>query len=450
MIEGQNISNVQPIQNNLNQSVNLANDPELYPTMKKVIEKSKEKVLFDNKKEEQEKLEEEEKAKEKEKEKESIPKSGSISAKRKIDYTRLNDEFKDIFNKENANINDTRRNLIHLIILTAVVNCITWEIDCLFLNACYDEYIEMIRWISRSLFPCIIISIILLYLIYVSVNYLKKIPFIICIIIYALLSIYIFVFGVISLAKGSKREIDSTIIKDLTRYEILYYNNGSENPSKEDAENSIKNKFKFKMVFTGVLDLVISLLGAIVVITSVVFNSYLSQTTFDWRPPLRSHVRISRIKKAIELYTQNSESFINVFRAENPHYQFDGFENKDKDMNRFGRVRGMMEGSMDQSREKKDNSNSIVQNRNNNNNIDNENDINNNEEEIFLPKARKRKLKNINNIESNNDDKNNIKNEKENEINTNSNNIINNKVENNEDNKEESKEEKKEDNKEDI
>ena len=204
------------------------------------------------------------------------------------------------------------------------------------------------------------------------------------------------------------------------------------------------------MVVTGVLDLFISLLGAIVVITSVVFNSYLSQTTFDWRPPLRSHVRISRIKKAIELYTQNSESFINVFRAENPHYQFDGFENKDKDMNRFGRVRGMMEGSMDQSREKKDNSNSIVQNRNNNNNIDNENDINNNEEEIFLPKARKRKLKNINNIESNNDDKNNIKNEKENEINTNSNNIINNKVENNEDNKEDSKEEKKEDNKEDI
>ena len=448
MIEGQNISNVQPFQNNLNQSVNLANDPELYPTMKKVIEKSKEKVLFEDKKDGQEKLEEEEeKAKEKEKEKESIPKSGSISAKRKIDYNTLNKEFKDIFNKENANINDTRRNLIHLIILTAVVNCIAWEIDCLFLNACYDEYIEMKRWVSRSLFPCIIISIILLYIIYVSVNYLKKIPFIVCIIIYSLLLIYIFVFGVYSLERGSKKEIDSKIIKDLTTYEIIYYNNGKDNPSKEDVENSIKNTFKFKMIFTGVLDLVISVLGGIVVVTSVIFNSYLSQTTFDWRPPLRSHVRISRIKKAIELYTQNSESFINVFRAENPHYQLDGFENKDKDMNRFGRVRGMMEGSMDQSREKKDNSNSILQNKNNNNNIDNENDINNNEEEIFLPKARKRKLNNINNIENNKDD---TKNEKENEINTNSNNIINNKVENNEDDKEDNKEEKKEDNKEEI
>ena len=449
MIQGQNISNIQPIQNNINQSSNLANDPELYPTMKKVIEKSKEKVIIDHKNDEQEKLEQEEE-KEKEKEKQSIPKSGSISPKLRIDYNRLDEEFKDIFNKGNSNINDTRRNLINFIILTGIVNCIAWEVDCLFLNACYDEYIEMKRWISRSLFPCIIASIILLWILYVSVNFLNKITLITCIIIYALLLVYIFFFGIFSIVKGLKKEIESGIVQNLTKYELQYYKEKTGDDMTE--EEAIQNEFKFKMLLSGFLDLIISILGAIVVITTIIFNSYLSQTTFDWRPPLRSHVRISRIKKAIELYTHNSESFINVFRAENPNYQLDEFENKDRDMNRFGRVRGMMEGSLDQSRDKKDYSNSNAQNKNNNIG----NDENNGEEEIFLPKARKRKLNNINNEESNKDDKSNIKNgnDKENEINTNSNNLINNKVENNEDikenNKNDSKEDKKEDNKEDI
>ena len=433
MNQAENVSNVQPIQNNLNQSVSQANDPELYPTMKKVIEQSKEKILFDNKKDEPEKFEEEE------------PKSGSISTKRKIDYTRLNDEFKDIFNKENANINDTRRNLIHLIIVVVVINCIVWEVDCLFLNVCYGEEIEMERWISACLFPIIIVSIIVLYTIYVSVNYLKKISFITCIIIYILLCVFLFVLGIVSLVKGAKPNIKEEEINSLTKYEIMYYANGD--IDKAAAKTKIEKEYKTKMIVTGILDILLFILGGILICTSIVFNSLLSQTNFDWRPPLRSHVRISRIKKAIELYTQNSESFINVFRAENPNYQIDEFENKDKDMNRFGRVRHMMEGSMDQSKEKKSNSNSIIQNKNNN-------DINNNnEEEIFLPKARKRVLNNIENKDSNKDDKNKI----ENEINTNSNNLINNRVENHDENhieekKEEDKkeEEKKEEIKEDI
>ena len=437
MNQAENVSNVQPIQNNLNQSVSQANDPELYPTMKKVIEQSKEKILFDNKKDEPEKFEEEEK--------ESIPKSGSISTKRKIEYTRLNDEFKDIFNKENANINDTRRNLIHLIIVVVVINCIVWEVDCLFLNVCYGEEIEMERWISACLFPIIIVSIIVLYTIYVSVNYLKKISFITCIIIYILLCVFLFVLGIVSLVKGAKPNIKEEEINSLTKYEIMYYANGD--IDKAAAKTNIEKEYKTKMIVTGILDILLFILGGILICTSIVFNSLLSQTNFDWRPPLRSHVRISRIKKAIELYTQNSESFINVFRAENPNYQIDEFENKDKDMNRFGRVRHMMEGSMDQSKEKKSNSNSIIQNKNNNG-INN-----NNEEEIFLPKARKRVLNNIENKDSNKDDKNKI----ENEINTNSNNLINNRVENHdenhiEENKEEDKkeEEKKEEIKEDI
>ena len=111
--------------------------------MKKVIEQSKEKILYDKKRDEEEKIGDE---------KESLVKSGSVSTKRKIDYNRLNEEFKDIFNKENSNINDVRRNLIHLIVVTAIINCIAWELDCLFLNACYGENIEMERFISALLF----------------------------------------------------------------------------------------------------------------------------------------------------------------------------------------------------------------------------------------------------------------------------------------------------------
>ena len=422
-------SNFQPINNNINQPSNLAQDPELYPTMQKVIEQSKEKILYDNNRDEEEKIGDE---------KDSFVKSGSISTKRKIDYNRLNEEFKDIFNKENSNINDVRRNLIHLIIVTAVVNCIAWELDCLFLNACYGENIEMERFISSLLFPFIIISIFLLYLLYVTVNFLRQTAIKISLIIYTIFSLLFIVIGIYSLVKGLQYndEMAERVIKTLTKYEIDYYREIYKDNDNE--EKHLKRVFTYKMVFTGILDLILGFLGIIIVIASIVFNSLLSQTTFDWRPPLRSHVRIARIKKAIELYTQNSESFINLFRAENPHYQLDEMENKD--MNRFGRVKNMMGDSVDLSKDKKDNSN------NQNNNIDNNNINNNNDEdEIILPKAfpKKTKLnkddKNDKNSGSKNHEINNINNRdnisnvnNENEINTNSNNLINNKIENNE------------------
>ena len=158
--------------------------------MKKVIQQSKEKVLFDQKKgDEVEKIEGEEK--------ESMLKSSSLSIKRKADYNRINEEFKNIFNKDNSNINNYRRSLIHLIIVASVVNCIAWELDCLFLNACYGESVEMLQWISALLFPFIIVSIIFLYLLFVTVNYLRQTPIKICSIIYAIISIFIIVLLII-------------------------------------------------------------------------------------------------------------------------------------------------------------------------------------------------------------------------------------------------------------
>ena len=362
-----NNSNFQNIiQNVENQQ---ANDPELYPTMKKVIEES-EKKYSDQRKEETEKMGESE----------SLIKSGSM--KKKLDFNKLEEGFKDIFNKGNSNINDVRRDLIHLIIVLVVINCIAWEIDCLFLDACYGENIEMELWISHTLCPLIFASLIFLYLIYEAINYLKQIPIRISVIIYAIISIFFIVLGIISIYQGLdyKEEKAQKRLYSLTRFEREYYKDMK--PEKSDEEN-LKNQYKLKMLFTGILDLLLGVLGIILIIFCLIFNSLLSQTTFDWRPPLRSHVSTSRIKKAIELVTQNNESFINIFRAENPHYQIDEIDNKDVN-NRLGGLKGSFGESIDLSKEKKDLSNSGINNVKVNNN---------NDEELVLPKASTKKNK---------------------------------------------------------
>ena len=403
----QNQNIVQPIDNNQSQLLtNQAVDPELYPTMKKVIETSKEKIHFDKKQDEGEKREGEE---------DSLLKHTSTATKRIVDYEKIYDEFRDIFNKENSNINNLRRWLIHIIIFTIVLNCCALEGDCLYLNVCYGENIEMESWISISLFPLIIVSILLLYLLYSTINYLKKTAFIVCAIIYLFLSVYCIILAIFSFYYAFRRD-DSEIenkFNSMTDNEKYYYQND---------ENEVYRAYKIKMIWSGSFNLVLGFFGIIIFIISLLFNTLLLQTTYDWRPPLRSHVRISRIKKSIELYAQNIDSFTKIFRAENPNYQLDELENKD--MNRFGIIKGSIGDSADISKERKD-----VSNINNSGNINN---INNNEE-IILPKALKKKNKvNIvdNKDEKNNEDNQNNNINNENEINTNTNNLINNNIEN--------------------
>ena len=403
--ENQNI--IQAIDNNRNQLLsNQAVDPELYPTMKKVIEKSKEKIHFDKKQDEEEKIEGDG-------DRASLLKPSTT--KKIVDYKTINEEFKDIFNKENSNINNLRRWLIHIIIFTIVLNCCALEGDCLYLNVCYGENIEMESWISISLFPLIIVSILLLYLLYSTINYLKKTAFIICVIIYLFLSVYCLILAIFSLYYAFRRD-DSEIenkYNSLTDNEKDYYQND---------ENEVYRAYKKKMIWSGSFDLVLGFFGIIIFVISLLFNTLLLQTNYDWRPPLRSHVRISRIKKSIELYTQNIDSFTKIFRAENPNYQLDELENKE--MNRFGNIKGSIGDSADISKDKKD-----ISNTNNSGNINN---INNNEE-IILPKALKKKNRvNIvdNKDENNNEDNQNNNINNENEINTNTNNLINNNIEN--------------------
>jgi hypothetical protein len=331
MIDGLENQNINQSNNQSNQFASQVNDPQLFDTMKKVIERNKEKVILDEKKEEEDEIEKQGE------DKDLLPNKGGGLSKsviqRRLNMKKLGEEFRNIFNKDNSNINDIRRCLIHLIIVVGVLNCCAWEIDCLFMNACYGENIEMKQWISILLFPIIILSIILLYILFSSINYLKRKIIMVSINIYLALSIFLIVLGIISLVRGTKYDDAQETFYSLTKNEQDYYEN----------KDKLEKEYRKKMLTTGIIDLVLGAAGIIVFFMTLLFTSLLSKTTFDWRPPLRSHVRPQRIKKSIELYTQNYDSFLNVFRAENPNYQIDELEAKDA-KNRFGGLKSTIAG----------------------------------------------------------------------------------------------------------
>ena len=214
--ENQNINSSQM---QASQFASQVNDQQLYETMQEVIKKNKEKVIIDDKKD---RIIEEEGEEEKQAEdKDLLPKYGGLSKsmiQRRINFKKMNEQFKNIFNKENSNINDCRRCLIHLIIVVGVINCCAWEIDCLFLNVCYGENIEMKKWISIILFPIIVISIILLYLLFDSINYLRRKIIMTCVVIYFILSLFLIILGAITISKGCKFGEDDAgeVLKELT------------------------------------------------------------------------------------------------------------------------------------------------------------------------------------------------------------------------------------------
>ena len=216
--DSQNI-NPSMIQNNQNnQFLSQVNDPGLIDLTQKIIQVSKEKDL----EEEEKKADEEEAREQEEGPKKSILSKSMIQ--RRLNFKKLNEEFKNIFNKDNSNINDIRRCLIHVIILVGVMNCCVWEVDCLFFNICYGENIEMDQRISALLFPLIILSIFILYILFVSINYLQRKIIMTCIIIYILLSIVLFIIGILSIVKGVKfnSEDEENAYETLTQFEKDY------------------------------------------------------------------------------------------------------------------------------------------------------------------------------------------------------------------------------------
>ena len=423
--DSQNI-NPSMIQNNQNnQFLSQVNDPGLIDLTQKIIQVSKEKDL----EEEEKKADEEEAREQEEGPKKSILSKSMIQ--RRLNFKKLNEEFKNIFNKDNSNINDIRRCLIHVIILVGVMNCCVWEVDCLFFNICYGENIEMDQRISALLFPLIILSIFILYILFVSINYLQRKIIMTCIIIYILLSIILFIIGILSIVKGVKfnSEDEENAYETLTQFEKDYYD-----------EKGLRKEYRRKMLASGIMNLVLSVFGFFVSFKTFLFKSLLTKTSFDWRPPLRSHVRAQRIKKTVQLYTNNYDSYLYKFQAENPNYQIDEVEAKEN-KNRFGGIKNSIlnksrAGGESEKKDKKEKESEkssdipLPKKKKKSEKSENSND-NNDEDDIPLPRLKKKKKVLLNRIGEQNNEKdkheeNNNKSDEEHSNNINNNNHVNN------------------------
>ena len=423
--DSQNI-NPSMIQNNQNnQFLSQVNDPGLIDVTQKIIQVSKEKDL----EEEEKKADEEEAREQEEGPKKSILSKSMIQ--RRLNFKKLNEEFKNIFNKDNSNINDIRRCLIHVIILVGVMNCCVWEVDCLFFNICYGENIEMDQRISALLFPLIILSIFILYILFVSINYLQRKIIMTCIIIYILLSIVLFIIGILSIVKGVKfnSEDEENAYETLTQFEKDYYD-----------QKGLRKEYRRKMLASGIMNLVLSVFGFFVSFKTFLFKSLLTKTSFDWRPPLRSHVRAQRIKKTVQLYTNNYDSYLYKFQAENPNYQIDEVEAKEN-KNRFGGIKNSIlnksrAGGESEKKDKKEKESEkssdipLPKKKKKSEKSENSND-NNDEDDIPLPRLKKKKKVLLNRIGEQNNEKdkheeNNNKSDEEHSNNINNNNHVNN------------------------
>jgi len=423
--DSQNI-NPSMIQNNQNnQFLSQVNDPGLIDVTQKIIQVSKEKYL----EEEEKKADEEEAREQEEGPKKSILSKSMIQ--RRLNFKKLNEEFKNIFNKDNSNINDIRRCLIHVIILVGVMNCCVWEVDCLFFNICYGENIEMDQRISALLFPLIILSIFILYILFVSINYLQRKIIMTCIIIYILLSIVLFIIGILSIVKGVKfnSEDEENAYETLTQFEKDYYD-----------EKGLRKEYRRKMLASGIMNIVLSVFGFFVSFKTFLFKSLLTKTSFDWRPPLRSHVRAQRIKKTVQLYTNNYDSYLYKFQAENPNYQIDEVEAKEN-KNRFGGIKNSIlnksrAGGESEKKDKKEKESEkssdipLPKKKKKSEKSENSND-NNDEDDIPLPRLKKKKKVLLNrigeqNFEKDKHEENNNKSDEEHSNNINNNNHVNN------------------------
>ena len=94
-----------------------------------------------------------------------------------------------------------------------------------------------------------------------------------------------------------------------------------------DDKNDFSNTFKLNMGLTTGLYFVIALLGIIVLIVDYRFYWSLTETSGDWRPPLRSRLHDDRANRILRLYEMFIDEKKRVEKAEKqPGSQFDNVE----------------------------------------------------------------------------------------------------------------------------
>lgn len=285
-------------------------DSLLFPTMKKIKELKEKKKYFDPNPqqipEEQKKKEEEEKKENEHEENEPLEQQQNKVSE--IPIANVQSEFKNLFNKNMLQNNSYRRRLLHMLIVIIIINCILWEVLCLFMGVCYGENVVMQGWLSQTICPLIFILLICYVFLFFCSDYLYKPGIQVANILIILLLLMFIGFGVYSLIRGLGISSDTLTNR---------YNELSINSQKFfDGIQDFKDTFKINMIVTAVFYLFIALTGIVLIIFSYQFFYLLTETAFDWRPPLRSRLHDDRAQRILNLYAIYNEEFRRLYEAE--------------------------------------------------------------------------------------------------------------------------------------
>ena len=419
------------------------NDPELYHAMKRVVEIQKGKKLYDampdtNIGKEQKEIEEELQKKEEEERKKKEEEDNLLSQQVPQQPQAIQKAFKNLFNKDMIRNNSIRRSLLTITVILISVYSLMWEYLCLFENVCFGEEQDLEKWISHCICPLLFLLIIFVTLLYFFSDYIYKSGIKLTNIFIALLSIACVVIGIIGLIilarKGTKSKDDCHGLNEvwylLTDYERDFYSS-NDDLSDLDKCDKLWDKYKLKMSLTNIILIVAGGIGILLVIYSFCFYWMLTDTAFDWRPPMRSHLHDDRAKRIIDIYFKNNEEFRRLYEAEHK-------KEIDEQLKMYQQNMGMIDNNNNQGgndnegfelptvskKKNQADENTSLKNDVDNNNIINNQENNNNDNNNI-----------INNQENNNNDNNNlINNQENNNNNNNDNNNISNQ-ENNENNK---------------
>jgi hypothetical protein len=191
-----------------------------------------------------------------------------------------------------------------------------WEFLCLFNNVCFGEEQEVEKWISHCICPLFFLLIILVTLLYFFSDYIYKPGIKITNIFITLASIACVVIGIIGLIILARKSTKDNChgLQDiwdlLTENERIYYDKDS-----KDC-NKLWKKYRQKMLLSNIFLIVAGGIGILLALYSFCFYWMLTDTAFDWRPPMRSHLHDDRAKRIIDLYFKNNEEFRRLYEAE--------------------------------------------------------------------------------------------------------------------------------------
>ena len=295
-------------------------DPYLFETMKRVKEMQENKKYYDpnprpiEEQKEEEKKEEDEK---KEDENEPLDQKNKVSD---VPIANVQKEFKNLFNKNMLQNNSYRRRLLHMLIIIIIVNCILWEVLCLFMNVCYGEKYVMQKWVSHSICPMIFILLICYVLLFFSSDYLYKPGIQIANILIIVLLLLFIGFGIYSIIRALGISTDA--LND--RWNSMSFNSQNYFTDFDD----FKKEFKTDMLVTAIFYFFIAVTGIVLIIFSYQFFYLLTETAFDWRPPLRSRLHDDRAQRILNLYALYNEDFRRLYEAEHKKKE----ENKEPEL----------------------------------------------------------------------------------------------------------------------